>query len=193
MDGDGKGEGDMAAVVDMVEEKVPEFELPGDGLPAEKDKVNRDDGVGEVVKEVVAATEMVLVVEEVALFGGVFEAEGEEETVVVIIEVLLPQKDGSPLALALPEVVGKRGEDDGMAVELPLALTLNRGVLDAESVERMEEVPLGETDPDTEEKVEGVGVGVKCTLIVNVVDAVFPGLKVSHSRDAVAFAQGVGV
>ena len=56
------------AVVEMVEEKVPEFELSGDGLPAEKDKVKRDDGVGEVVKDIVPATEMVPEIEEVAVF-----------------------------------------------------------------------------------------------------------------------------
>ena len=63
MDEDSKGDCDTAAVADAIEEKVSVFELPGDMLPAGKEKVKRLDGVGDIIREDVAAAETTLVTE----------------------------------------------------------------------------------------------------------------------------------
>ena len=156
---------------------MPRFELCGDELPAGNERVGKVDGLGEAVKETVALTEMVLVTEVVTLLRGDFEAEGEEDTVV----------------LALPEVVGKRGDEDGMTVELQQVLMVNRGVTDTDAVCPTEEVPLFERSADIVEREESVEVGVESTLGLEGTDAVAHELRVAHSRVAVAFAQGVGI
>ena len=107
MDGDGQSDCDTAAVADAMKERVPVLELPGEKLPAGKDKVKRLEGDEDGIREDEAAAETILVAEEVALTGGVFEVEGEEEKVGVSMELLETLKDSNPLALALfPEAVG---------------------------------------------------------------------------------------
>ncbi len=176
IDADSQGEADTVAEKVAREESVPRFELCGDELPAGNERVYKVDGLGEAVKETVASTEMVLVAEVVTLLRGDFEAEGEEDSV----------------ALTLPEVVGKRGDEDGMNVELKLVLMVKGTVPDTDAVSCTEVVPLFERSEDTEEREESEEVGVESKLGLEGTDAVVHELRVAHSRVAVAFAQGVG-
>ena len=101
MDGVCQSDCDTAAVADAMEDKVPVVDIPGDKLPAGKDGVNRLEGLEDVIRDWVAATETILVAEEVTLPGSVFEVEGEGEKEGVSIELLvLLNDDSNPLALA---------------------------------------------------------------------------------------------
>ena len=83
MDGVSQSDCDTAAVADAME------------------GVNRLEGLEDVIRDWVAATETILVAEEVTLPGSVFEVEGEGEKEGVSIELLvLLNDDSNPLALA---------------------------------------------------------------------------------------------